>query len=187
MQDADIVELYWARNQSAVTATYEKYYSYCRRIALNVLRSEEDAEECVNDVWYAAWETIPPAKPELLSAYLAKITRNLALKRVRDESRQKRGGEAEKLPFEELADFIADGTSVEETAEASELGAALNRFLAELPEEQRKIFMRRYWYGDSIEDIAARGGFTESKVKMTFLRLRDKLRDRLRGEGVRDE
>ena len=95
MEDADIVELYWAREQRALTATYEKYYSYCRRIALNVLRSEEDAEECVNDVWYSVWESIPPARPELLSAYLAKITRNLALKKLRDDATLRENAKAD--------------------------------------------------------------------------------------------
>ena len=183
MEDAEIIALYWARDEQAVDAAYQKYSRYLRTIALNVLDSYEDAEECVNDAMLGAWEAIPPARPEVLSAFLGRIAKNIALNKVRNDGRKKRGGESTQLPFEELSEFLADGASVEEQAESGELGGAVNRFLGELPEEQRKVFVCRYWYGDAVGDIARRLGFTEGKVKMILLRQRKALRDRLTKEG----
>ncbi len=183
MEDAEIIALYWERDQKAVEATELKYRHYCKKIALNIVGCDEDAEECVNDTWMSAWESIPPAKPEILSAFLGKITRNIALNRVRDRDRLKRGGGAEALPFDELGDCLADDASgPEEHAEAGELTALINRFLAGLPEERRRIFVCRYWYGDSISDIAKRFGAGEGKIKMQLMRLRGELKKMLEKE-----
>lgn len=184
MEDTEIIALYWARDEKAIEATAARYSRYCKKIALNVIDSEEDAEECVNDTWLSAWEAMPPAKPSILSAFLGKITRNIALNRVRDGSRQKRGGGAAMLPYEELTEFLSDGLSVEEEAESSEIAAAINRFLSGLPKEQRVAFVSHYWYSEPIPEIARKQGASEGKIKMMFLRLRGKLKEALKEEGV---
>ena len=184
MEDAEIIALYWDRDQRAVEATEQKYRHYCKTIALNILGCDEDAEECVNDTWLGAWEAIPPARPDILSAFLGKITRNIALNRVRERDRLKRGGGAEMLPFDELGECIDDGDSgPEEQAEAGELTELINRFLAGLPEERRRVFVCRYWYGDSVADIAKRFGAGEGKIKMQLMRLRNELKKMLEKEG----
>ena len=150
VEDAEIIALYWERDQKAVEATEQKYRHYCKKIALNIVGCDEDAEECVNDTWLGAWESIPPARPEVLGAFLGKITRNIALNRVRDRDRMKRGGGTEALPFDELGECIADsGSGPEETAEAGELTALLNRFLAGLPQKNIRvqILVRRQRFG----------------------------------------
>ncbi len=184
MEDLEIIDLFWKRDQQAVSAVCEKYAGYCRRIAGNILGSDEDTEECLNDTWFAAWENIPPERPEHLAAYLGRIARNAALKKVRDAGRAKRGGDCGTVPFDELEDHLLDGTNVEEQAEANELAAAVNRFLEKLKPEQRKIFVRRFWYGDSIDDLAVAFGATQSKIKMTLLRSKKALKDLLVAEGL---
>ncbi len=184
MEDADIIALYWARDEKAIEASYQKYSRYCMSIARNIVQTDEDAEECLNDTWMGAWEAIPPARPTVLSVFLGKITRNIALNKVRAGKCLKRGGEKAMLPFDELSDTICDGRSVEEKAESSEITAVMNAFLAELPEEKRKIFVSRYWYGEEYGEIAGRYGYSRGKVAMMLERLKAKLRDRLMKEGI---
>jgi len=185
VNDADIIELYWQRDEKATDAAYTKYSRYCHAIALNIVGSAEDAEECVNDAFLGAWEAIPPARPELLNVFLGKITRNIALNRVRDRERLKRGGGTGVVAFDELGEVLPDEEpGPEEQAEAGEVTALLNRFLAGLPEEHRKIFVCRYWYGDSVGDIAKRFGYTEGKIKMQLMRLRKELQKLLEKEGT---
>ena len=184
MEDRQIIALYNERSEAALSETEKKYGRYCRTIAYNILNNEEDSEECVNDTWLRAWEAIPPQCPESLAAFLGKITRNLALNLYKHKNREKRGGGQTMLVLDELAECVPGTDSTEETVEEVLLTEVLNGFLEELPTEKRKIFMRRYWYMSSVKEIAKDYGLSESKVKMTLLRLRSKLKTVLEKEGI---
>ena len=184
MEDRQIIALYNERSEAALSETADKYGRYCRTIAYNILQNKEDSEECVNDTWLKAWESIPPQCPERLSAFLGKITRNLALNRYKHNTREKRGGGQTMLVLEELTECIPGTDGTEEMVNEALLTEVLNGFLAELPMEKRKIFMRRYWYLSSVKELAADFGLSESNVKMTLLRLREKLRQVLEKEGI---
>ena len=183
MEDAKIVALYWERAESALTETQNKYGAYCRQIARNILHNEEDAEECVNDTYMRAWNAIPPHKPARLSTFLGKITRNLALNRYYAYTAQKRGDgqmpavleEWQQCVPERFDDGIADELALKE---------AFDRFLRGLPQERRRIFLRRYWYVSSIREIAQEYSMGESKVKMLLLRTRNELKEFLEKEGI---
>lgn len=176
MEDARIVQLYWDRDQQAIPATAEKYGSYCTAIAGNILGSREDAEECVNDTYLNTWNAIPPHRPKVLSAFLGKIVRNLAFNKYKHNTAGKRGGGEIPAVLEELAECVSGKDDVEQTYEYRELVAAINGFLAMLPAEKRNIFVCRYWYADSIAEIAARYGSTNTAVAMTLSRTRNGLR-----------
>lgn len=182
-EDAEIVQLYWDRNELAIPATSEKYGSYCRAIAGNILGSREDAEECVNDTYLRAWNSIPPSRPGLLSAYLGKITRNLALNRYRYHTAEKRGGGEVPLVLAEIAELVSDTDGVEQEMDRRALAEAVSAFLAQLPAERRRLFVRRYWYLDGVAQIAAWFGMTENQVSVTLSRLRAKLKDYLVERG----
>lgn len=182
MDDIRIVELYWERSEEAVAQTQEKYGRYCHSIAYNVLHSDEDAEECVNDTYIKAWDSIPPNRPRKLSAYLGRITRNIALDRYERDRAQKRGGITE-LALDELCECIADDSEVSDTSESA-LGEAINGFLSTLGKRTRIVFVRRYWYLYSIEDIAHQMDMSESNVKVTLLRARRKFKEYLEKEGI---
>ena len=184
MDDKEIVALYLNREETAISATATKYGNYCYSIAYNILFNKEDAEESVNDTYLSAWNSIPPHEPEVLSAFLGKIVRNVSLKRWRDKRAQKRGNGELTLAYEELADCIPGGSNAETAAEEALLVEVLNRFLEGLPVQKRKIFLRRYWYMSSVKEIAADFGLSESNVKMTLLRLRSKLKQTLEKEGI---
>lgn len=175
MDDKSIVDLYWQRSENAIHETEARYGSYCRIIAYNVLADSEDAEECVNDTWLRAWNSMPSNRPTLLAPYLGKITRHLSISRLRKKNSLKRGSGAESLAFEELRDCLDSGDSVEAEIESKELTRFIRDFLAALEKETRYIFIARYWYMASIEEIADKFGFTQSKVKMTLLRTRNQL------------
>ena len=182
MEDHQIVALYWARSETAIAETEIKYGRYCRYIADNILHSAQDAEECVNDTYQRAWDTIPPKKPELLSAYLGKITRNLAISRSRFENAQKRAPGLAVI-LDETEEFIPDPSQGDITDELH-LRQAINAFVASLPKETRIVFVRRYWYMSSVRDIAADMGMTESKVKAVLMRTRQKFKEYLEREGI---
>ena len=184
MDDRQIIALYNERSEAALSETEKKYGRYCRTIAYNILNNEEDSEECVNDTWLKAWEAIPPQCPDSLAAFLGKITRNLALNLYKHKNREKRGGGQTMLVLEELAECVPGTDSTQEAVNEALLAEVLNGFLAELPTEKRKIFMRRYWYLSSVREIAEEYGLSESKVKMTLLRLRSKLKTVLEKEGI---
>lgn len=184
MEDSRIIELYWERSEQAIAETAAKYGSYCYAIAINVLHNREDAGECVNDTYLGAWDSMPPQRPSLLSAFLGKITRNLALKRWRDTHTQKRGGGQLPVVLEELEECISGKLSVEEQIEAKELAQWVNAFVSELPEVERKVFVCRYWYLDPVDAIALRFGFTKSKVKSMLMRTREKLKLSLSNYGI---
>lgn len=184
MEDQQIIELYNERSETAISETAKKYGKYCYTIAYHILYNEQDSEECVNDTYLRTWEAIPPQYPNKLSAFLGKITRNLALNRYRYYSRQKRGDGQVALALEELQECIPDSNSVEQELEEEYLIEMLNRFLYDLPREKRMIFLRRYWYLSSIQEIAVDYEMSESKVKMTLLRVRNKLKQVLEKEGI---
>lgn len=184
MDDKAIIELYWQRSQQAVTETSAKYGSLCFCIARNILSSREDAEESVNDTYLAAWNTMPPQRPAHLSAYLGKLTRYISLDKWKQRSRLKRGGGEVTLCLEELAEVVSGKESLENDLIRKETLAAVNRFLGNLPETERLVFLRRYWYAESIADIAARFGFTESKVTSMLRRTRSKLKKQLVKEEI---
>ena len=184
MDDRQIIALYNERSEAALSETEKKYGRYCRTVAYNILNNEEDSEECVNDTWLKAWEAIPPKCPDSLAAFLGKITRNLALNLYKHKNREKRGGGQTMLVLDELVECVPGTDSTEDAVDEALLAEVLNGFLAELPTEKRKIFMRRYWYLSSVREIAEEYGLSESKVKMTLLRLRSKLKTVLEKEGI---
>lgn len=184
MDDKEIVALYLNREETAISATATKYGNYCYSIAYNILFNKEDAEESVNDTYLSAWNSIPPHEPEVLSAFLGKIVRNVSLKRWRDKRAQKRGNGEITLAYEELADCIPAKNTIEDELEAKEIAGHINTFLFQLPATERNIFILRYWYFDSIASIAKQFGFSKSKVKSILFRTRAKLRTKLKKEGV---
>ncbi len=184
MKDSEIINLYWERKESAITKTSEKYGSYCKTIAMNILNMAEDAEECVNDTWLSAWKSIPPHRPQCFSAYLGKITRNLSLNRLKQYSAQKRGLGQTELVLSELEDCVPSSTNVEDSVDEQVLVEAINSFLYAQPAEKRNIFIRRYWYLFSVKDIALAYSISESKVKSLLLRMRNDLKKYLESEGI---
>lgn len=183
MDDAEIIRLYWERNEQAIPATAQKYGNYCTAIARNILDNREDAEECVNDTYLRAWNAMPPHRPHILSVFLGKITRNLSLNRLRRLTAAKRGKGRAAVVFDEIADLVSGRDSVEQQIERIELIQAIEAFLTALPCEKRHIFICRYWYFDSISDIANRFGMSENHVSVILSRLRRKLRDYLAERG----
>lgn len=179
VEDAEIVRLYWDRDERALLETAERYGGYCASIAKNILGNREDAEECVNDTYMNAWNAMPPHRPGVLSAFLGKLTRNLSLNRYKRSTAEKRGGGQTPAVLEELAELVSDTDSVEQEIGLRELTAAIDGFLRRLPANKRRIFVCRYWYFDSVSEIAARFGMTEGHVSVTLHRLRGTLRDEL--------
>lgn len=184
MEDEKIIQMLWQRDETALEKLKEKYEGYCFRIVNNILENNEDSNEVLNDVYLSIWNTIPPNRPQIFSAFIAKIARNLSLKKWRTISAQKRGGSEVALVLDELSECIPDANSIEEEFSARELSVVINDFLYALPETERKIFVCRYWYHDSILDICEQFGFGQSKVKMMLLRSRQKLLKILETKGV---
>ena len=180
MEDRDIIEMYFARNEKAISETADKYGSYCGSIAMNILSSREDTEECLADTWLRAWNCIPPHRPNLLRVFLGKITRNLALDRYKARTAEKRAGGEFAMSLDELDECIG---AVDER-ESAEIGESISRFLRTQPKETRSVFVCRYFYCDSIADIAKRFGISEAKVKTLLFRTRNKLKIHLEGEGI---
>ena len=178
--DEDILTLYNRRDEQAIAATQSKYGSYCRAVADRILRVREDAEECVNDTYLHAWNAIPPARPGSLRAFLGAIVRNLAINRLNYNRARRRN--AAIVALDEFAECLPDGT--EPITDTVALRAAFDSFLASLPERERVIFVRRYWYVDTVAEIAQRYNMSESKVKTRLHRIREKLRVYLMQEGI---
>ena len=187
MEDHQITQLFWQRNEAAIGAARDKYGAYCRSIALAVLGDQEDAFECENDTYLAAWNSIPPNQPKSLSAYLGKLTRRIALNRLRSSQTAKRGGGQAEISLQELGDVIALNDDLMQRIEQRELSSLISGFLRKQPDTPRRIFIRRYWYCDSIREIAQSFHFRESRVKMILLRTRNQLREFLVKEGVLNE
>ena len=183
MEDQRIIELYWSRSTEAIQQTAHKYGAYCFSIADRILHSKEDAEECVNDTWLRAWNSIPPHKPQRLSLFLAKITRNLSFNRFQAKSAEKRGGGEMDLVLDELAECLACETDVVAAYEAKELGQSIRRFVSSLPERESNVFLRRYFFAEPISEIAKRLRITENHVMVILSRTRKKLKSQLIKEG----
>ena len=183
MDDAKIVQLYWDRNEQAIPATADKYGNYCTSIAKNILGNHEDAEECVNDTYMNAWNSMPPHRPSILSTFLGKITRNLSLNRYKHNTADKRGGGELPVVLDEISNLVSGTDDVEQEINSKELIKAIDTFLGTLSIEKRGMFIRRYWYFDSISDIANRFGMTENNVSVTLNRLRLKLHNYLLERG----
>ncbi|MBQ8263623.1 MAG: sigma-70 family RNA polymerase sigma factor [Oscillospiraceae bacterium] len=186
MTDARIIELYFERDERAISETDRKYGPYCRSIAYNILFSKEDSEECVNDTYLRAWTSMPPQRPNILSAFLAKICRGLSIDRWRRDRAEKRGGGETALALDELEYCIPAGSGdPADELELRELQKLYARFISSLSTTERRVFLCRYWYMDSIKSIAHRFGFTEAKVTSMLHRTRERFRAVLEKEGYR--
>ncbi len=185
MEDKSIVDLYWQRDEQAISETQKKYGSYCHSIAYNILHNNEDAEESVNDTYNDAWHSMPPHRPSVLSTFLGKITRRISIDKFRHRTAEKRGGGELPLVLDELGDCVADDESIEDEFEKQRLSDVVNAFLRSLPETERKVFLCRYWYMDSVASICEQFKFSESKVESMLFRTRGKLRVVLVKEGFR--
>jgi RNA polymerase sigma-70 factor (ECF subfamily) len=179
MDDNDIIELFWQRSEDALTECKNKFGGYCRTIAYNILNNDGDADECVNDVLLRAWNAIPPEKPSRLKAFLAKITRNPALDRYEAAHTQKRGGGNMEIALDELVEIPAP-----EETDGGELTQTINAFLRSELSENADIFVKRYWYLQSVREIAAEYGYTENKVASLLFRMRGRLKQKLESEGL---
>lgn len=184
MEDSQIVALYLERNEQAVRETAAKYGGYCMSIARSILHSDEDAAEIVNESYLAVWQSIPPNQPETLTAYIGRITRTLCFRRLRSAYAAKRGSGETTAALDELSECIGSGQNVEQEIEAKELSVRISCFLLGLPEPERSLFVCRYWYFNSIHEIAAQFGFSQSKVKSVLFRNRKKLIQMLKEEGL---
>lgn len=182
VEDQSIIELYFRRSERAISETEAKYGGYCGAIASNILTQQEDAEECLNDTWLAAWNDIPPSRPNCLRAYLGRLTRNLAITRYRYTHAEKRRSGMDLL-LSELEDSLPAPVGVEQTMEQAELSRILRDWLDDLAAEDRKLFIRRYWYGVSVKSLAAEAGTKDNLMAQRLLRLRRKLKQRLEQEG----
>ena len=184
IQDNNILDLFWARDESALTHVKQKYGRSLQKVAYNILSSTHDAEECVNDTLHRAWEAIPPKRPAFLGAYLSKITRNLSLKRWRAASTIKRGSGQADIMLSELEQAIPQPRTTEGQFEYNQTVTTINTYLREMEANARVIFIRRYFFGDSIADISRQLNASESKVKSVLFRARQKLKTYLEKEGV---
>ena len=183
MEDERIIDLYFERSEEAIKHTDMKYGSYCKTIAYNVLGSFEDTEECVNDTYLRTWNSIPPTRPSNLKAFLGKIARNISLNMLKASTAKKRCSGEYLVAYEELNTMCRAKESIDEAIDEITLKDCINRFLSELPKESRKMFVARYFCFESITRIAENLGYTESKVKMTLLRMRNSLKHYLESEG----
>lgn len=184
MLDGEIVELYWRRDEEAICQTDIKYGGYCRSISNNILNDPGESEECVNDTYLRAWNSMPTERPRHLPAFLGKIVRNLSISRLRQKNAHKRGGGEYRLCLEELRDCAAKGQEPEKELELKELREHIDKFLANLKETERNIFVSRYWYMASVDEIARRANFSYSKTASMLHRTRLKLGLYLRKEGL---
>ena len=184
MDDSKIVELFWSRNEKAIDEVSAKYSRYCHSIAYNILHNNEDSEECVSDTYIRAWYSMPPHKPNKLSAFLGKITRNLSLNRYEKLNAEKRGDGQTPIVLDELQECIHSSENVDDIVDDIVLKDALNCFLSNLDEEQRNIFLQRYWYLCSIKEIAGEHHCSEGKIKMILKRKRNELKCFLEKEGI---
>lgn len=183
MEDHEIIQRFWERDETAVRESSQKFGSYCRSIARGILKNHEDSEDCLNEALMRAWEAIPPKKPSSLCTFLGRITKNIALDRLKRSSAEKRGGGELALVYDELAEIVSDGIGVEGTLERKEMMSAVSRFLRGSSEVNRRAFVLRYWYCRSVRDVAAELGLKEENTYVMLSRMREKLRNYLRKEG----
>ena len=183
MEDSRIIELFFARSEQAIAELSRKYGAVCRRVADNILKDRLDAEECLNDAYLAVWNTIPPRRPDPLLSYVCRIVRNQALKRYRRNTAQMRNS-AYDAALEEVAECFPSAVSVEAEIEAGEAARAIDRFLETLDRENRILFVRRYWYADSVGELAELFHLRKHAVSVRLSRIRKALRKHLEEEGI---
>lgn len=184
MEDSHIVELYWARSETAISETATKYGKYCYAIAIRILTDTEDADECVNDTYLGAWNSMPPHRPAILSTFLGKITRRISINRWEQNNRKKRGGGEILLALDELSDCIPSPMNTETAIESKELAKSVNCFLSTLQDMERDVFVCRYWFLASVSEISQKFDFSQSKTKSMLMRTRGKLYQYLQKEGL---
>lgn len=184
MEDNQIIELYWRRDERALYYTDKKYGAYCNTIAYRILSSHEDADECVNDTYFRAWNTIPPTRPARFSAFLGRITRNLAIDLRRRADTKKRGAGTYEAVLDELEYCLSSSSDPENTLLQKELTRHINLFLKGLPVPQRRVFIRRYWHLCSIPEIAQQYGYSTAKTRSMLYRTRNQLHSYLVEKGV---
>jgi RNA polymerase sigma-70 factor (ECF subfamily) len=183
MEDFEIVELYWDRNENAITQTDRKYGKYCRKIAFSIVNDKEDMEECVNDTYLQTWNSLPPQRPERLSTYLGKICRNISINLYEKLTADKRGGNETDACLDEISELIGGSSEVEEQLDLTVLTDLINKFLKRCEKQARTVFVQRYWYMMPVKEIAKENRMSDSNVKMTLSRTRDKLKLYLEEEG----
>ena len=184
MDDSRIVDLFWARDESAIDRTSEKYGPYCYSIAFNILNNSEDSDECVNDTYMSAWNSIPPKRPSVLRTFLGRIVRNLSIDLYRKKTAGKRSGSNADLILEELSECVSGKEDIDESVDAEEVTAAINDFLMNAKETDRKLFVLRYWYGSTVKSIAKKTGLTENNISVRLSRMRASLADLLWERGL---
>lgn len=184
MNDEELCTLFWNRDEQAISATHQKYGSWCHAIASRILNIHEETEECVSDTYLTVWNSIPPQRPRVFRAWIGTITRNLALSRYRKMNAAKRGGHEVDLALEELSYCVSGKDTIESEEDRREILRVLDLFLDSLPADQRNIFLKRYWYMIPIADIASSYGMSESKITSMLFRHRKKLRMMLEQEGI---
>ena len=183
MTDTEIISLFFERSEQAIDELAKKHGNAVARVARNILRNEQDTEECVNDTYLGTWNAIPPHRPTPLRTFVCKIARNLATKKYHVNTAEKRNSQYD-LALDELEEYLADNSSVEEAYDAKELAEAINGFMATLNYTDRFIFTRRYWYSDPVQDIAKMAHSTTNSVTVRLFRIREKLRHYLAKEGL---
>ena len=179
MKDEEIINLYWKREEKAINETEKKYGRYCKTISFNILKDNEEANECVNDTYLKTWNSVPPKKPNILKLYVGRITRNLSINKYESKKAKKRDYTLE-IVLEELNECVCSSNPIEDETNYNELVNILNLFLSELEYNKRKIFIERYWYLYSIKDISVINKLSENNVKIILLRLRNKLKNYLK-------
>lgn len=184
MEDKIIVDLYWERSETAITETAKKYGKLCRSVAYNILRNTEDSEECVNDTYLGAWNSMPDQRPEKLPPFLSRITRSIAINKYDYNTAQKRGGGQPYLAIDELSEFLSDGNNTEEKLNEMFLTEIINKFLSSLSVKEHSIFLSRYWDMYSTAEISKIYGMNENTVKTTLRRTREKLKELLVKENM---
>lgn len=184
INDQQILDLFWNREEEALDITMQKFGRVLYKVAHNILHDGQDAEECVNDTLMQAWKAIPPKRPEYFGAYLAKITRNFSLQRWRKAGTAKRGGGQCNLILDELAETIPNPDSTEQSYEYAQTLRSINMYLAKMDADSRIVFVRRYFFGDSVQEICTRFEASQSKIKSMLFRARQKLRTHLEQEGI---
>ena len=183
MEDNLIVELYFERDERAIAETNKKYGKYCFSVANNILSNEQDSEECINDTWNRAWNAMPPQRPNNLKLFLAKLVRNLALDKIKHSTREKRGKNNLNIALDEISEIISDASNIEDYIESKEFMISVNLFLKELPMRDCNIFVSRYFYLETVEQISNKYALTPSNVNKILSRTRIKLKEFLKKEG----
>lgn len=184
MKDTQILDLFWERNEQAISESEKTYGHYCHSIAYNILHDNDDSDECVNDTWMRAWNVIPPKRPDRLAVFLGTITRNLSIDRWKRKRALKRGSGEMEVALDELAECIPTAHSTEDAVETAELERMINKFLHSIPDRDCNVFLRRYWFMEEYNSIADRYGMKLNTVKTSLHRTREKLKIYLEGEGV---